>query len=335
MAHLATARADLAAWQAPLSAVTAEEFWQIDENASKAINGDEGGVWAPSDWIIIGGVGLEVSGDFYASNNAQIGASAADTLGVAAVADFTADVTLGASSGDALDVNATATFASSVLFEVDVTIGTSPADSLTVESFTTFVTDVQFDGQTLFSLAAQFDDPVVFNDDVTLGNAAADAISVVGTMTVDEDATFVGLVTAAEFAAPLATFAELAVDILVVPPGGSFVLNEPMTFVTDGRIPWRLFTGGDANEQILVTDGNVIGAALSTGRQYQIDDTGAQNGDWFIFYNDTIYPLDILEPGGTPATLVTDLAQVSGTVPGFAILIRLGGAWKTIGVVSG
>lgn len=310
------------------------EFDELDQNAFTAINGDDGGIWAPGSVIVIGGAGLEVSGPFLSSGDSQLGDSAADDCSIFATLTVGNDATLGSSAADTIDVLGLFIAETDAEFRGDTSLGNAELDVTTITTLVVGFTS-EFQGEALFSDGVTFDDPVVFNDDVTLGNAAGDAINVVGTLTVDEDADFAGVVTAAEVAAPLGTFDELSVDIFVVPPGGSFVLNEPMTFTTDGRIPWRLFTGGDANEQILVTDGNVIGAALSTGRQYQIDDTGAQNGDWFIFYNDTIYPLDILEPGGTPATLVTDLARVDASTPGFALLIRRGGSWKCIGKVSG
>lgn len=40
----------------------------IDQNQQKAINGDEGGTWAPSSIITIGGDGLSVTGEFSAAN---------------------------------------------------------------------------------------------------------------------------------------------------------------------------------------------------------------------------------------------------------------------------
>lgn len=44
------------------SVVTPAEFEAFDENLSKAINGDDGGTWAPSAQIVIGGSGLRVTG---------------------------------------------------------------------------------------------------------------------------------------------------------------------------------------------------------------------------------------------------------------------------------
>ena len=50
------------------TAVTAAKFELIDSQLFKAINGDEGGTWAPSSAIIIGGSGLTVSATLTASS---------------------------------------------------------------------------------------------------------------------------------------------------------------------------------------------------------------------------------------------------------------------------
>lgn len=61
MAHFVLTRASLAAWGAT-PAVIAAEFWSLDNQVYKAINGDEGGTWAPSAVITIGGSGVTITG---------------------------------------------------------------------------------------------------------------------------------------------------------------------------------------------------------------------------------------------------------------------------------
>jgi hypothetical protein len=65
MAHFARTRADLTAWSNG-TAVTPAEFNDLDEKTKKALNADDGGVWAPASIIEIGGAGLKVTGPFYA-----------------------------------------------------------------------------------------------------------------------------------------------------------------------------------------------------------------------------------------------------------------------------
>lgn len=59
--HNTFVRSSLIAWQADAT-LTALELWQLDQNGESAVNGDDGGTWAPSAEIIIGGAGLEVQG---------------------------------------------------------------------------------------------------------------------------------------------------------------------------------------------------------------------------------------------------------------------------------
>lgn len=61
MSHNTRVRADYAAW-AIGTGVSAAEFEKFDANLFKAINGDEGGTWAPSAVIAIGGSGMQFSG---------------------------------------------------------------------------------------------------------------------------------------------------------------------------------------------------------------------------------------------------------------------------------
>lgn len=52
---------------APLTVGRASELASLDAKTYKAINGDEGGTWAPTDPIIIGGGGVEVDAPFIVS----------------------------------------------------------------------------------------------------------------------------------------------------------------------------------------------------------------------------------------------------------------------------
>lgn len=71
MAHFVLTRASLAAWGAT-PAVLAAEFWSLDNQVYKAINGDEGGTWAPAAVITVGGSGLTVTGPSSLTNCSDI-----------------------------------------------------------------------------------------------------------------------------------------------------------------------------------------------------------------------------------------------------------------------
>lgn len=61
MAHNERVRADGTAWEAAIP-LEPSELDALDEGQFAAINGDDGGVWAPADPIIIGGAGIEFTG---------------------------------------------------------------------------------------------------------------------------------------------------------------------------------------------------------------------------------------------------------------------------------
>lgn len=66
MAHNARVRAP-GTW-ATLTSVSPSEFELFDGYTFSAINGDAGGTWAPADEIVIGGLGLSVTGPFFATD---------------------------------------------------------------------------------------------------------------------------------------------------------------------------------------------------------------------------------------------------------------------------
>jgi hypothetical protein len=59
MAHHALIRPTEASWT---GVVLQSEWWAIDQGIYKSINGDEGGSWAPSSQIVIGGSGVSLTG---------------------------------------------------------------------------------------------------------------------------------------------------------------------------------------------------------------------------------------------------------------------------------
>ncbi|MEJ7728228.1 MAG: hypothetical protein WKG00_03350 [Polyangiaceae bacterium] len=61
MSHFARIRANLAAW-ALGSTVSSAEFDALDVGRFKSINGDDGGTWAPTAAIVVGGAGVNVTG---------------------------------------------------------------------------------------------------------------------------------------------------------------------------------------------------------------------------------------------------------------------------------
>lgn len=99
MAHNTLVRAGLAAWGADAT-ITAAELWAIDQACESAINGDDGGTWAPTDPIILGGSGLQVTGDFSATGASLFTDCQGLTLTVGSI-----DIEVGTSIEVAGDIN--------------------------------------------------------------------------------------------------------------------------------------------------------------------------------------------------------------------------------------
>lgn len=97
MAHFDFTR-PLADWTGA-STVTPAEMGDLDSKTKRAINGDEGGAWAPTDVITIGGDGLEVSGELYATDVQHL--IMTGTAGI----DVTAASRITIESGAGLDVD--------------------------------------------------------------------------------------------------------------------------------------------------------------------------------------------------------------------------------------
>ena len=180
----------------------------------------------------------------------------------------------------------------------------------------------------------QIDAPVELNGDVTLGNGPGDDILIRGLAVFEETATSEGVVAFENDVEVEATGSLVVSGTLLVGVGGGMVLNEPMQFVTNGRVPLRFDFVSDASQDVFVAQGNVLQASISTGRAYTINDTDAVNGDFFLFINASVYPLEIKDPA--TVVLISALQQVSVTEPGFALCMRVGSAdWRVLIKVSG
>lgn len=67
--------------------VSPAEFEAFDERQFKSINGDDGGTWAPSSQIVLGGAGLRVTGPSRLDNATRIDVSGFFNLGAASVTE--------------------------------------------------------------------------------------------------------------------------------------------------------------------------------------------------------------------------------------------------------
>lgn len=111
MAHNSLIRAS---WIA-LSDLQAAEMQLFDVAQFKSINGDDGGTWAPSARIIIGGSGIRMTGLLEIHASAEIEVAGFLTTDAGSLSTF----------GDAAVFNGTATFNAATTFRYDFTVNNS------------------------------------------------------------------------------------------------------------------------------------------------------------------------------------------------------------------
>jgi hypothetical protein len=339
MAHHTRVRANFAAWST--GAVTQTEWDKFDTNLFKSINGDEGGVWAPSSVIEIGGSGLQVSGPFLASADATIGTTSADDLTVWSTSTFigptnfgittfggtatfngalvaNGNVTLGNAASDTLTVVAASTF------QNDLTIGVTSADALQVWSTSTFIGPTAFGvatfgGASTFNGTAEFNNNVTFTDgvtfevqtdfegDVTIGTSSVDALLVNSSTTFFENVIFSD-----------------TVELL-----NNAIVAAPIFFSGTGRVPMRTGVATDASGAYSPTTANMYRVApttITTTRTYSISNTGAMDGDWLWFgIGPQGFSLSFEDHLG--GALITFTAGTQG----YALFVRMSGTWRLLG----
>ena len=178
MSHNTRVRTNLTAWGAG-AAVTPAELDKLDQGQFQSINGDTGGVWAPTSQIQIGGGGLNVSGTFIAQGSCII-------------------------AGDELLVETTTCAFVGVTpdFRDGILVSTGLAHlygALTVEGAATLNGAATIAGTTTLngnvdSFAPAFTlhtgSALICNDDVTLGNSAGDVVTINGSPTFNAAAVF-------------------------------------------------------------------------------------------------------------------------------------------------
>lgn len=137
MAHFAYIHGATAADWPIGTVVTPQNFADFDSGRFRSINGDEGGSWAPSSVITIGGSGMSLTGNFVTAGNTTIGNATTGSLIVKQSTQFDCDVVIGIGGANTLIVNAPTS-----RFNGDVTLGSDSADTLTIEATPTVNADL-------------------------------------------------------------------------------------------------------------------------------------------------------------------------------------------------
>jgi hypothetical protein len=171
MAHFTYIGGSLGAW-ATGTTVGSGKWWQLDQNQYKSINGDEGGTWAPSAVIAIGGsYGLSISAPLLVSGLATFTGSVllgnsilGDTITVMATQSYNGPETHNGSSdwfGSCQFHNAlyvSGTFAA----QASASLGSSSTDTLAVNAASMFYASASFHANASFVSTTQFNALAIF-----------------------------------------------------------------------------------------------------------------------------------------------------------------------------
>ncbi len=224
--------------------VTSADFLAIDSLLFKSINGDDGGTWAPSSLITIGGSGLRVTGPFTSSYSTLIDAS----LTVSDTATFNNLTTVNAQ----FRLTGTGGF---------LQTGTGPVN------FSGYVTTtagllVSSPGTFICNAISSFTQTVSIN--------AALALTGGGGMSCGDLATFNGGVR-------LNGGGSLSCHT-------NIDLYDILRMFGAARLIYRRITGADAATTYAVADADLVQIPnLAANRIYTISSTGAQSGDVMTF----------------------------------------------------
>lgn len=261
------------------STLLSTEMESFDAQLYKAVNGDDGGVWAPSSIIEIGGSGLKVTG----------------VLTITGAATFSGGVTANevAITGD-LTVQTNATIQGYLTAETD----TEVQGALDVTGATTLSGGATVTGGDLsvaLNLAVQGNADVT--GDLTADGASVETLGIHSAVAPGEVFTADG---AGSFTSDLAVGGALAVTGAATVGGNASVtgtLTVTGTTIAKGRFRRRVRTMGNAGETVSVSDYDIVympPGVMSADRTLTISTSGAVEGDVIrVVAKDTTYALDV------------------------------------------
>lgn len=256
MAHFVRVRSP-GTWLS-LSTLLPAEMESFDAQLYSSINGDGGGVWAPSAIIEIGGLGIKITGACVVTSLAELegGADITGNLSVSGSSNLhNTTVTGSCSVSGNIHTDADLSVADDASITGDLTAGTLAVGGALFSGKTFSVTGNAHVSGTFISVGAFF--------------ASANA-SVSGDLSVEGNATLQGT---------------LSVDGTV-----SFLdavsLAQPLTPSGSGRVRVKAVEGADADTTYTIADAEcvvVLSGSITANRIYTLGTTGAATGDRITF----------------------------------------------------
>jgi hypothetical protein len=291
------------------STLLPSEMELFDAQLSKAINGDEGGVWAPSSLIEVGGSGIKITGPCVVTSEAQLQGGATVTGGNLAVAND-ANIQGNATVGGTLEVAGETTI----------------TDTLNV-AVALMVQDGAAIGGEIVGLAGATitgGDLNVGDDIVCQGNA-----EIAGTLDVDGNAAIGGTlgVGSTTVTGTLTTTGNASLGGTLAVTGDATLSG---TTIAKGRFRRRVLTMGDAGATVSVADYDLIympPGVLTADRTLNISTSGALEGDVIrVLCLDTTHFLDVDWGAGGNALRIDAASQR------WLELTYVGSAWVMTGL---
>jgi len=306
MAHFAKTRVS---WGF-LTALLSSEMAAIDVKTYKAVNGDEGGTWAPTSAIEIGGGaggGLTITGastplSIAGGGILQIASGCQYLVTSGALWIVDTDATFGANSDVAVNKSFTFENGCTTLFKTGGSATYNSGHTSTWQSGSNF--GIQTGCHATISLDSSCTLVVGTNCNFTIqADALADVLLGAG-------ATF-ALSGGCTSSIGVGTTLNVAGTVLVnsggsvvIDTGANLTIKEPVIPVGDGRIRKRVLTkSSDAAQSLAIGDCDILycpPALLSADRKVTMSNTGAATGDIIEIVNyDPTYTLSVYQADGT------------------------------------
>lgn len=230
----------------------ASEMEAFDDHQSKAINGDEGGVWSPSSLVEIGGSGVKITGAFTVTGSFRV-----DSLG-----DFRNGLTVqGADLTVAQDLEVQG--AARLQANVTVTNSVSVGDNVELQG-----------------------DLLVGSNSTLSGNCA-----IGNNATIDGTCTVTGGVTCSSYLSVAGSFSVGALGSVNLCGAFAMTssigaLTKPIACGDEGRIRPRVAIGSNTDATYSVNSVSEVlvpSGATSTSATYTLNTAGAADGDKVLF----------------------------------------------------